>query len=123
MTRPVAVIVAGSAGTSLLATLLVGEAAGPAIVLGMLGPLLAVTISWVVIEREHRRNPAGVAALMVRAFVAKFLFFGAYAAIVVGAIGVNAVFFLASFTVYFIALYAVEAVLLQRLSARSVGGS
>jgi hypothetical protein len=118
---PVLYMVAVSLGSSLLATLLLGDVGGPEIVLGMLAPLAAVTVTWLLIERMHGRNPAGVTALMVRTFAVKLVFFGTYAVVVVGVLGYRPLAFLVSFTCYFLALYGSEAVLLHRLSTRSLG--
>jgi len=55
---------------------------------------------------------------MVRGFVTKMLFFAVYVAAVVTGAGVDPVPFALSFTAYFVALYAVEALLLRRLVGR-----
>jgi hypothetical protein len=119
----VRLIVAGSLGSSLLVTALLGEAAGPEVVLGMLGPLAAVTVSWVLMARAHRRDPASVTALMIKAFAVKMVFFGAYVVVVVGVLDVRPVVFVASFTGYFLTLYFVEAVLLSRQWSDGLGAS
>ena len=115
--NPVTFMVAGSLGTSLVVTALLGDAAGPEVVLGMLGPLVAVTVSWVLIDRVHRRNPAEVTSQMIGAFGAKMVFFAAYVFLVVGVLDLRPVMFVVSFTCYFLTLYFVEALLLNRLSA------
>lgn len=121
--NPAMYMVAGCLGSSLLATVLLGDAGGPEIILGMLAPLVAVTVTWRLIEREHGRNPAGVTALMIKTFAVKLVFFATYAVVVVGILGFQPMTFLVSFTCYFLALYGVQAVLLQRLAARSLGSS
>ena len=123
MMNPVRLMVAGSLGSSLLATALLGDAAGPEVVLGMLGPLVAVTVSWVLIERACQRNPAGVTPLMIKAFAVKMVFFGAYVVVVVGVLDIRPVVFVTSFTGYFLALYFVEAVLLNRQQSHGLGES
>jgi hypothetical protein len=58
-----------------------------------------------------------VTKLMIGAFGAKMLFFGAYVAAVLTVGEVAAVPFIVSFTGFFIALYLTEALLMRRLFA------
>jgi hypothetical protein len=85
------------------------------LLLGMVGPLAAVAVSWVVIEAAFKRNPASVTSTMTMAFGVKLLFFGAYVAIAIGLLRVQPRPFVISFVCYFVALYIAEAVLLHRL--------
>jgi hypothetical protein len=85
---------------------------------GMAGPLIAVSGTWMLIERVMRTNPAGLTALLMTGFVAKMAFFALYVVIVLRVRDVEWTAFALSFTAYFIALYAVEALLLRRLIAR-----
>ena len=55
---------------------------------------------------------------MMTAFVVKMVFFALYVVAVVRLAGVDRTPFILSFTAYFIALYAAEALLLRRLFAR-----
>lgn len=107
------------AGASMLSaaagSLIAGADSGAGVVLGMLGPLIATTTSWVLIARTHRLDPGRVMATMLRAWAAKALFFVAYVVVVVKAVGVAPGPFVISFTVYFVALYSVQARLLMRL--------
>ena len=91
---------------------------GRAVFLGMIGPLLAVAGTAALVERTARANPAGVASVMMAAFVGKMLFFGLYVVAVVTWADVENRPFLASFTAYFLALYATEALHLRRVTAR-----
>ena len=84
---------------------------------GMIGPFAAVAVSWLVIDRASRRGAAGVSAVLLKAFAVKFLFFGLYVAVMIRGVGLQPVPFVTSFALYFIALYAAEAWLLQRLSS------
>ena len=75
----------------------------------MLGPLLAVSGSWVMVERTARTNPGGMTSVMLTAFAVKMGFFALYVIAVLGLPGVDRTPFVVSFTAYFVALYAVEA--------------
>jgi hypothetical protein len=109
-------MIASCLATALVASVLVGRVAAPAVLLGMLGPLVAVTVSWALVARAHARNPASVTSLMVAMFLAKMVFFGAWVVVMIRGVGLAPVPFIVSFTAYFLGLYVVEAVLLQRLS-------
>ncbi len=85
---------------------------------GMLGPLAAASATWWLIDRTSRVNPVGLTSVMMTAFFVKLVFFGAYVVIVLKALQVAPVPFIATFTAYFVGLYVVEAVLLYRLSAQ-----
>jgi len=87
------------------------------VLLGMIAPLAMAVGTWVAIERTYRRNPAGVTALMMGGFAVKMVFFGAYVVIVLRGLSVQPVPFVASFTVFFIGLYGIEALYLKRLFA------
>jgi hypothetical protein len=108
-------MIAGSLGASLVAIALNGRRDGPEVLLGMLAPLAAVSASWVVTERAYRRDPARLMGLMMRAFAAKMVFFGAYVAVMLKIVGLRPVPFVVSFAGFFIALYLVEALLMRRL--------
>ncbi len=88
-----------------------------ALLLGLAGPLAAATASWVLSERTFRRRPAALTSVMIAAFAAKLVFFGAYVAVMIGVLSLPPVPFVASFTVAFIVLHLVEAFALRRLFA------
>ncbi|MCC7007906.1 MAG: hypothetical protein IT184_03745 [Acidobacteria bacterium] len=90
----------------------------PAVFFGMLGPLVAVAVTWVLVERAARVNPAATTGVMMTAFAAKMVFFAGYVVAVVLLAGVDRTVFGLSFAGYFIGLYAIEAVMLRRLMAR-----
>jgi hypothetical protein len=90
---------------------------------GMVGPLVAVAVSWIAIERAHRRNAAQVSGVLLRTFPLKAMFFAGYVTLALKGLGLRPTPFIVSFACYFVALYAVEAFLLQRLSSRGLGGS
>jgi len=89
-----------------------------AALLGMLGPLFAAVVSWVLMDRAHRAGPGRLTSVMVTAFFAKMVFFGTYVVAVMRVPGLELVPFAVSFTAYFVTLYAVEAWLIQGLSGR-----
>jgi hypothetical protein len=90
------------------------------ILLGIVGPLLVVSLSWAAMARTFRRDPSRLTSLMMIAFAAKMVFFAAYIALAMTVFAVSPVPFVTSFVVSFVALYSVEAVLLRRMMA---GGS
>jgi len=53
--------------------------------------------------------------VMVTGFAARMIFFGAYVVVMLRVVGLSPVPFVISFTSYFIAMYAMEAVFLKRL--------
>jgi hypothetical protein len=91
-----------------------------AVFFGMVGPLVAVGATWLAAEHVHRRNPAGVSSVLMAAFGLKVLFFGAYIAIITKLLDIDMMAFMASFVIYFIALYIVQAVLVRRLTLSPV---
>jgi hypothetical protein len=103
------------AAGSVLSAAVLGAWFGKAVWLGMLGPLLVVSTTWALTERVYRTHPERLTSMMIGAFAAKLVFFGAYVGLVIGVLGVQPVPFAASFTGYFIALHMIEALLLKRL--------
>jgi hypothetical protein len=104
-----------AAGSWLAATAVVGTRTGVDVLFGMLGPLAAVIVSWVLMERTHRRSPERSTAVMIAAFAGKMVFFGAYVTIMLEVLALRPVPFVASFTGHFIGLYGMEALYLRRL--------
>ena len=96
---------------------------GLEVLLGMAGPLIVTGGSWVLAERTYRRKPEQLTAVMIAAFGAKLVFFGAYVAVMLKLVALRPVPFVVSFTSYFIALHLAEAVSLQRLFAGDVRAS
>jgi hypothetical protein len=115
--RAVRWMVIGSLASALLIVAAVGREAGKEIVLGMLAPLAAAGVSWVLTERTYARSPERLTGLMISGFAAKMVFFGVYVAVMLKLVGLHPVPFVASFTGYFIALYLIEALLMRRLFA------
>jgi hypothetical protein len=108
-------MIAGSVASAAVATAIAGREFGFDIALGIVAPLVAASVSWVLTERTWRRDPVRVTGVMLVGFVAKMVFFGAYVAVMLKLVGLHPVPFVASFTASFIGLYATEAVLMRRL--------
>jgi hypothetical protein len=115
--KAVASITAASLVAAVAAIAIAGREAGADVLLGMLAPLGAAGVSWVLTERTFKRDPQRLTPLMIGAFGAKMLFFGAYVTVMLKVVGVHPVPFAVSFTGYFIALYLTEALLMRRLFA------
>lgn len=109
------------AGASLLSWLAASAAGGgrahPELLFGMLGPLVSACATWVAVHRTHRAAPDRLMAVLLTGFAVKMLFFGAYVAVMLRVLMLRPVPFVVSFTAYFIALYAMEALFLKRLTA------
>jgi hypothetical protein len=105
----------GSLASALLVVAASGRQTEREVTLGMLAPLAAATLSWVLTERTYRRDPRRLTGLMMTGFAAKMVFFGAYVVVMLKVVGLRPVPFVVSFTGYFIALYLTEALLMRRL--------
>ncbi len=92
-----------------------GRTAGIETVCGIAGPLAAACGSWVLTERTYRTHPEQLTGLLIGAFGAKAVFFGAYIAVMLKGLALRPVPFVASFTSSFIALYLIEALYMRRL--------
>jgi len=110
-------MVAASMAAWLAAIAIFGRQTAVDVLFGMIGPLVVATSSWVMAERTYRRRPEQLSSLMIAAFGAKMVFFGAYVAIALKVLSVRPIPFVVSFTGYFIGLYFVEALCLRRLFA------
>ena len=112
---PVAGMLAASAAAWLAAVGVFGREVGRDVALGLAAPLAAVVVSWALLVRAHRRDPAGVTGVLLQGFVGKVIFFGVYVVAVWTQARPDPVPFIASFTGSFLALYLAEAILLRRL--------
>ena len=108
---------AASLAAAAAAIAVAGRETGADVLLGMLAPLGAAGVSWVLTERTYKRDPQQLTGVMIGAFGVKMLFFGAYVALMIKVVGVHPLPFVASFTGFFIALYLTEALLMRRLFA------
>ena len=119
--KPAAWMVAASIASWLVATRLLRIDAEREILLGMIGPLLAAVVTWVIVERTYTgSHPERLTPLMIQAFAAKMVFFGAYVVVMLKALPVRPIAFVVSFTSYFIALHVTEALCMRRLFARGM---
>jgi len=113
--KPVAYMASASVLSWLIAALVVDQRAGIEILFGMLGPLGATVVTWVLAERVYRQRAEALTMVMATAFVAKIVYFGAYISIMLLLLRFRPVPFVLSFTSYFIGLYLMEALYLRRL--------
>ena len=111
-------IVAASVGTWVAIVLAGGPAAES--FFGMLGPLVAVVGTLLVVEWTQRQNPARVGSVLIGAFGVKMLFFGVYVAVVTQLLNLNLAMFVTSFLVFFMPLYAAQAILVRGVTLRQV---
>ena len=114
---------AGAIVTAAVAVAIAPPAFRLAIALGMAGPLLATTATWLVVLRAWQHDPMLVTPALLRAWAAKVVFFTAYVVLAIKGLGVAAEPFAISLAGYFIALYAAEALLLRRLFSRAWRGA
>jgi Na+/H+ antiporter NhaC len=121
--KPVMWMVGAGALSWLGGMALFGVSASADVAAGVLGPLVAVFASWVAIERTMKDSPERMTAVLLRAFAAKMLFFGAYVVVMVTGLALRPIPFMTTFTTSFVALYAVEALALQRLTADGLRAS
>jgi hypothetical protein len=108
-------------GTSLVSWLVVrvlgGDRVHPEALFGMLGPLASACATWVAVQWALGPGPARVTAVLIGGFALKMVFFGAYVTVMLRTLALRPVPFVVSFTGYFIALYAMEALFLRRAFA------
>ena len=108
-------MLSGSVLVSVLLSVVLGKNLRSEIWLGMLGPLASGVVSWIVMERQYSRNPRGMTALLIKAFVAKMIFFAGYVTVILSNGWVRPIPFVVSFTAYYLSLHFTEAVGLHRL--------
>jgi hypothetical protein len=118
--KPLWWMILGSVVSWLCAAAVLGERASPELLYGMAGPLVAAVGTWLVTVRTSRVNPAGLTGVMVVGMAVKALFFAVYVAVMLRGLDLRPRPFVISFTVYFIALYGIEALLLRRVFADAV---
>jgi hypothetical protein len=113
--KPVVVMGVASAVSWGVAAAVVKPQTSIEVLFGMLGPLAAVSATWLIAEWGYRQRPRELTSLMMGAFLLKMVFFAGYVAIMLRVAGFRPVPFVASFASYFIALYLMEALYLKRL--------
>jgi hypothetical protein len=99
-----------------------GEAVGLDVGLGLGGPLVAALGTWAMIARTVPADPGRLTRRLLGAFAAKIVFFGVFVVAGIRGLGLRPVAFVASFTVSFVVLHGVEAMLLRRALTRSLSG-
>ena len=111
--------VTAMAGASIASVLVAGALVEPLarvdVLLGMVGPLLMASGSWVLTERTYRERPGALTSVMIGAFAFKLVFFGVYLALMLRVVGLSPMPFVGSFTGYLAGLYLMEALYLRRL--------
>jgi hypothetical protein len=120
---PVRWMCAGAIGSAALAAALAPPAARLAVVLGMVGPLLAAAGSWILIARAWHEDPIRVTGVMLRAWGAKAVFFASYVVAVIKGLEIAPLPFAISLSAYVIVLYAAEAALIWQLFSRAWNGA
>lgn len=117
--------VAWMAGASLVSWIVLsavgGDRLNPEALYGMLGPLASATITWIAVYRTWRTMPERLTGVMIVGFAAKLAFFALYVAAVIRVLEARPVPFVGTFVGYFIALYAMQALFLKRLTAPRQG--
>ena len=116
---PLAWMAGASLVSWLAATAIGGSRVQPEALFGMLGPLASASATWIAVARTHRAAPGRVMAVLIGGFALKMLFFGVYVAVMLRGLDLRPVPFVVSFTGYFIALYAMEALFLKRLTTET----
>ena len=105
----------GAALVSWLAITAVSRAWHPELFWGMAGPLASAVGTWIAVVRTHATAPERLTAVMVTGFALKAVFFGAYVVVMLRVLAMRPIPFVVSFTGFFIALYAMEALFMRRL--------
>ena len=82
---------------------------------GLLAPLTVTIVSWFVVKRVYRANPAGLMGVLLAGMAIKLMFFAAYAFVMLRVLHLRPIPFVASFTASFIVLHNLEALLMKRL--------
>lgn len=117
--KPLWWMVAASA-VSWLAISAVAAGSNPEVGLGMVAPLAAAGLTWVLAQRTHAARPERMTGVLIKALVGKMVFFGVYVVVMVRVLAVRPIPFMVSFTGFFIGLYVMEALFLRRLFADSM---
>jgi hypothetical protein len=118
--KRVAVMAIACVVSWLVVTLVFAPGVAVELFLGMVAPLLVAATTMTLVERTYRRDPRRLTPLMIKAFGAKMLLFGAYVAMVLSLTPLEPIPFVTSFTVYFIGLHMTEAVWLRSVFADAV---
>jgi hypothetical protein len=116
-------MVAACAASWLATLIYVPWQMGFEILCGMLGPLAATVVSWLLAERKYCRRPEALTNLMIVLFGTKLVFFAAYLTVMLRVLSLRPMPFVVSFTIYFVVLHLIEALFLRRLFWRGMPAS
>jgi hypothetical protein len=112
--------IAWMAGAGLLSWLAVsaigGDRVNPEALVGLLGPLVSACVTWLAAEWVWRSAPERLTGVMIVGFAIKLVFFALYLGIALRVLSLRPVPFVSAFVSYFIALYAMQALFLRRLT-------
>jgi hypothetical protein len=100
---------------ALAAAAIASGAPAPEVIGGMAGPVAAANMTWVLVTRTFHRAPERLAGRMTMAFAAKMVFFAVYVVAMLRGLALAGTPFALSFAGFFIGVYAMEALFLQRL--------
>jgi len=114
--REVAWMAGAAIGSWLAVSAIGGDRVNPESLFGMAGPLAATSASWLATVRANRVAPERAFAVMIVWFALKVLFFCAYVVVMLRLLSLRPVPFVLAFVTYFIALYAMQAGFLKRLT-------
>jgi len=115
MSRPLAVMIGSSVACWAAISAVAGAAFNPELAFGIAAPLAGATLSWRAVERTHAAAPERVTSVLVTAFAAKMIFFGLYIGLL-GALWLRPKPLVVAFGASFLALHAIEAVYLRKLT-------
>lgn len=101
----------------LVATLLSPVSINPAAWVGLLGPLLFASLTWLVIVWTWTTRPERLTKVMLGGLATKLVAYPLYVAVALRGLSEEAVVFVASFVTSFITMHAIEAWCLKRLLA------
>ena len=101
--------------SSMLIAMFVVPKVATEVLLGMAGPVAVAIGSIAITNRTSRRNPKKLTRLLIWAFVMKMVIFGVYLLVLNSVLILDAITFVISFTVNFVALHIVEGFYLQQL--------
>jgi hypothetical protein len=117
--KPIAWMAAAGALSWLIVAAAGGARVNPEAFYGMIAPLASALATWIAVHRAYAAAPGALTAVMITGFALKMVFYGLYVALMLKVMALRPIPFVVSFTSYFIALYAMEAWFLRRLTAGS----
>ena len=82
---------------------------------GMLGPVMAWNVDWVLTKRAYRKDLNHFTAFRLKAFASKMIFFGIYVTGALSLLQLSSMPFVIGFTSSFLAVFITEAYMLKRL--------